>query len=193
MQSIEFNLQYLENALDELETYLLQSELFWPLSSSAGVRQEFPRLTIANVLLTLNELEAQENDMAPEQYGDASSLQTRWEALHTEWRSAVEMKSIEEMGARLNLWKAYIADLEENKGRQSSYDQEVTQRVRFALLRERIGDAAIPDELVELMQAVDSRALALTFPADFVWDERLQSIYPQEVYLFLYREPKPDN
>jgi hypothetical protein len=96
------------------------------------------------------------------------------------------------MGARLNLWKAYVADLEENKGRQSNYDQEVTQRVRFALLRERIGDAAIPDELVELMQAVDSRALVLTIPADFVWDGRLQSIYPREVYLFLYRRPKPD-
>lgn len=192
MQSIQFNLRFLENALDEMKTYLFQSELFWPLSSSAGVSGEFPRLTISNVLLTLNELEAQENDMSPEQYADASSLQTRWEALHTEWLTAVETKAIEEMGARLNLWKAYIADLEENKGRQSNYDQEVTQRVRFALLRERIGDAPISDELIDSMQAVDSRALAFTIPAEFVWDERLQPIYPPEEYPYLYRKPKPE-
>lgn len=190
MHSVDYNLTFLENALEEMETYLIQSELFWPLSTPRGLSPDFPRLTISNVLLTLNELEAQENDMPAAQQTRANRLQTKWEALHTKWRTAVETKAIEEMGARLNLWKAYVTDLEENKGRQANYEQEVTQRVRFALLGERIGDSVIPDELVELMQAVDSRALALTVPVEFVWDAALESIYPRDDYLFLYRKPK---
>jgi hypothetical protein len=193
MQSAEFNLHFLENALEEMETYLLQPELFWPLSSSAGVRQDFPRLTIANVLLTLNELEAQESELAPAQYSKATSLQTKWEVLHTKWLTAVETKAVEEMGARLNLWKAYITDLEENKGQQSNYDQEVTQRVRLALLRERIGDATVPDELIDMIRAVDRRGLALTVPSEFVWDSRLEPIYSPDDYIFLYRKPKQNH
>jgi hypothetical protein len=193
MQSVEFNLSFLENALDEMETYLLQDELFWPLSTSAGVRQGFPRLTIANLLLALNELEAQEAEIAPVLSSKSSSLQTRWEALHTKWRSAVESKASGEMGARLNLWKAYMVELEEKKGRQLNYAQEVTHRVRFALLHEHIGNASAPDDLIDLMQAVDSQALALTAPSEFVWDARLEPIYPREDYIFLYRTPKENN
>jgi hypothetical protein len=96
------------------------------------------------------------------------------------------------MGARLNLWKAYIADLEERKGQQANYDQEVTQRVRLALLRERIGDAAASDELINLIQTIDIRGLALTIPSEFVWDTRLEPIYPADKYIFLYRKPKLD-
>ncbi len=191
MHSTEYNLAFLENALEEMETYLLQTELFWPLSTPPDVNPDFPRLTISSVLLTLYELEALEGTIPAAQQTSATRLQTKWEALHTKWRTAVETKSIGEMRARLNLWKAYITDLEENKGRQANYDQEVTQRVRFALLREHIGDSVIPDELVELIQAVDSRALALTAPAEFVWDEPLRSVYLPEDFLFLYRKPKP--
>jgi hypothetical protein len=190
MHPVDYNLSFLETALEELEAYLLQSELFWPLSAPPGVSPDFPRLTISSILLTLNELEAVEEELPAAQKSRATALQTKWEALHTKWRTAVETKSIEEMRARLNLWKAYITDLEENKGRQANYDQEVTQRVRFALLRERVGASIAPDELIELMQAIDNRALALTAPAGFVWDEPLQVIYPQDDYLFLYREPK---
>ncbi|MGD2057723.1 MAG: hypothetical protein PVI04_03260 [Anaerolineales bacterium] len=189
MQSIEFNLDYLASALREMEDYLMQSELFWPLSSSTGIRQNFPRMTIANVLLTLNELEAQESELSPAQYSRASSLQAEWEALHTKWSSAVEKRAIEEMRARLNLWKAYVLDLEGSEGRKSNYDQEVKQRVRFTLLRERIGSSTIPDELIDEVQAVDQRALGLTTPSDFVWDEKLQPLYPAGDYSFLYRRP----
>jgi hypothetical protein len=189
MQSIDSNLNFLETSLEDMETYLLQDELFWPLSTPAGVSSTFPRLTIANVLLTLNELEAQEDEMAPTQYSKASSLQTQWEALHTKWLSAVITKSVEEMRARLNLWKAYITDLEEYDNRQWSYEQEVTQRVRYALLSERIGRTAVPEKLDDLMQSVDSHALSLTTPTEFVWDERLEPLYPQDRYIFLYRRP----
>lgn len=193
MHSVEFNLNYLENALNEMEDYLMQSELFWPLSNPTGIRQDFPRMTIANVLLTLNELEEQESEMSPTQNSKASSLQTEWEALHTKWNSAVEKKAIEEMRARLNLWKAYILDLEGSEGRKANYDQEVTQRVRFALLRERIGSSAVPDELIDEVNTVDQRALALTTPSAFAWDERLESVYPRSEYTFLYRRPRPTN
>jgi hypothetical protein len=190
MHPVEYNLTFLENSLEEMEAYLLQPELFWPLSTPLGVSPDFPRLTISSVLLTLNELEAVEDIIPAVQRSRANALQTKWEALHTKWRTAVETKSIEEMQSRLNLWKAYITDLEEGRGRQANYDQEVTQRVRFSLLRERVGESGLPEELLEPMQAVDNRALAVTTPTEFVWDEPLQSIYPQEDYLFLYRKPK---
>jgi hypothetical protein len=193
MQSIEFNLRFVETALGDMETYLLQDELFWPISTPAGINPLFPRLTIANVLLALNDLEAQEDEMAPAQYSEASSLQIQWEALHTKWLSAVETKSIGEMRARLNLWKAYITDLEEQDNRKWNYEQEVTQRVRYALLCERIGDTAVPDKLDDLMQTVDRRALSQTSTAEFVWDERLKPLYPPDKYIFLYRRPKAED
>jgi hypothetical protein len=191
MQSIEYNLSYLENCLEEMETYLLQPELFWPLSSPAGIRADFSRMTIANVLLTLNELEAQSGSSAAAEAVQVSRLQTRWETLHTKWRTAIETKSIIEMGARLNLWKAYILDLEEDKGRQSNYDQEVQNRVRFALLQNLVGTPTATEDLLESMRSVDQRALALTIPADFIWDKDLERLYTPDKYPYLYRKPKP--
>lgn len=191
MHTIEYNLSFLENSLEELETYLLQPELFWPLSSLTGIHPTFPRLTIGTVQLSFNELDVQEKRMTPAELNRTTQIKTRWKALHTKWRSAIVLKSIDEMGSRLNLWKAYILDLEEDKGRQLNYDQEVRQRVRFTLLLELVNDPALSDKLVEAVQAVDQRASTMTTPADFVWDEALQPLYPQEKYAFLYRKPKP--
>jgi hypothetical protein len=43
--------------------------------------------------------------------------------------------------------------------------------------------------LIDEVQAVDQRALGLTTPSDFVWDEKLQPLYPAGDYSFLYRRP----
>jgi hypothetical protein len=191
MHPPDYNLSYLENCLEDLQTYLLQAELFWPLATPAGAYPEFPRMTLANVLLAFNQVEAQEKQLQSTQRALAENLRIRWEALVAKWQVAVETKAIAEMGARLNLWSAYTLDLEEGRREAAYYRQEVRQRVRFELLLSLIEPATPPEPTLEQMQAVDQRMLALTVPASFIWDEALEPLYPRDGFAFLYRTPHP--
>lgn len=189
MQPPEYNLVFLETCLEELETYLLQAELFWPVTTPAGVRPPFQRMTIANILLAFNELEAQGDELELVGHSRSAKVSARWEALEVKWQVAIENKAIAEMGARLNLWSAFALDLEEGRGSGTNYAQEVRQRVRIELLRTLLHTTGLPEGLLARLETVDGRIQALTVPAEFVWDPALEPIYPPDRHPFLYRAP----
>ncbi len=161
--------RFLEEALPELQTYLLSDVLFYPLS------HPLPRLTVGGLLLAQRRLHA---------YEDASPLDLQFDTLRSKWRAAWEKKAAQEFEIRLTLWRNYLDDCREEETLLENYPREVRWRVMLALL-----SAELPAESSEL-SALDQR-LRNTFHAGaFIWDETLRSEFSQDDFWFLYGKLK---
>lgn len=189
MHAPDANLALVRVMLEEFETYLLSDELYWPLDPSSLKRPYVPRLTPGRLALTLDELDAQSEDMTPAQQVEIRKLNLQMESVLRKWSVALGRKAAREMHSRFNLWKAYIQDLAEKADRAHNYTNEVQQRVifeRIAGWAEREPEA---ERSIQAIQSIDATLRSFFKPGDFIWDARLQSCYPQEQYWFLYGMP----
>jgi len=184
--SLPEQLDLLSTQLDEIKPYLLSPELFWPLGSALGGNT---RLTLGNMLLNLQGLQARQGELAPAQQTRLQRLEANWDAYQVKWGSAIAKKALRELGARLNLWRGYLTDLAEGLGNRLHYASEVRNRVLFELL---IPLGAPQDEVESLHAAMDSldrRFRSASTAASFVWDPAYEAGFPAERFEMLYREP----
>ena len=117
MQSIQYNLSLLDRMLEELEAYLLSSVIYWPLSTKGTRLSRAPRLTLGGLYLTLDELASRESEMTRNEVSHYDKLSRILERLSTKWQAGIEQKALQELNSRVNLWKAFIQDLEEDPKR----------------------------------------------------------------------------
>ncbi len=194
MQTADYNLDLLEAMLDEIEEFLLSADIFWPLAKrSKPDLPPYPRLSTGGLLMTEDESLAQEAEMSPDQKVRHANLQHQWELTLHKWRSAVGRKSEREMGMRLNLWRAYLSDLEEGSASHFDYHREVRNRVQFARLQTIAIGSSETLKMGKTIRSLDARLLNLTIPSEFIWDDRLREIYPEGNFGFLYRQPRENS
>ncbi len=183
------NLAFVRAMLGEFEAYLLSDELYWPLDSSSLKLPFPPRLTPGRLALTLDELEAQSEDMTPAQRAECRKLNIQAESIQRKWSAALGRKAAWEMHSRLNLWKAYINDMVENADRADNYAYEVQQRVIFERNTEWAEREPEAEQSLQAIRSVDAALRSFFKAGDFIWDARLRSCYPRERYWFLYGVP----
>jgi hypothetical protein len=190
MHPHEYNLKLASFMLEEMEDYLLSSEVFWPLSKRPLTGPPLPRLTLGGLLLTLDELNAQEKDMSPSQVADHYKLGLQMEKVRTKWAVGLERKAAQELRNRLNLWRAYLTDIEERIDTPENYVHEVRYRVMFEYLADLAArQPEIKSQMVE-MRSLDLRLRTIFAPGAFVWDPRLEDIYPRDTFWYLYGLPR---
>jgi hypothetical protein len=111
--------------------------------------------------------------------------------VRVKWTVGLERKAAQELRSRLNLWRAYLFDIEERVDTTENYPHEVRNRVMF----EHLADLSIrqPDTKLQVdeMRNLDTRLRSFFAPGEFVWDARLEGIYPQNTFWFLYGLPRP--
>jgi len=190
MHPAEHSLGLAEAMTEELEDYLLSAELFWPLQRRAGSGEPpYPKLSLGSLFLTLDELEASESDLAPALAARLRSLRSRVEALRSKWAAAIQRKAAQELKSRVNLWRAYLTDLEESPRAAELFPQEARQRVMAARLEAASGDLPEGASSRRALQEVDSRLRQRFNPGAFIWDRRLARVYPASEFWFLYGTP----
>jgi hypothetical protein len=191
MHPHEYNLNLASFMIEEIEDYILSSELFWPLSKRSPTGSPFPRLTLGGLMLTLNELKAQEKDLPPSHRAAYDKLLLQMERVRVKWTVGLERKAAQELRSRLNLWRAYLYDIEERVDTAENYPYEVRYRVMF----EHLADLSIrqpeTEPHVDEMRSLDTRLRSIFVPGTFVWDARLENIYPQTTFWYLYGLPRP--
>lgn len=193
MRPTETNLHYLEAMTDELEPYILGSELFWPLSHKRrSDRPPLPRMTIGNLLTAIRQLEAVREELSPARAAKLQSLTAAWERTHQKWPVGIERKALVEMRSRLNLWRAYLSDFEQQGDRAGVYSHEVRNRVKFDLLADLIGEREETEPLVQAMQSSDGQLRGIFSPGEFQWNPTLKKPYPKQKYWYLYGVPQSD-
>ena len=180
------HLDLLANQLDELKPYLLSPELFWPLG---GRISETPRLTLGNLLYNLRAIQAHESQLEPALQARFSQLRTSWDGSQSKWLAAISKKALQELSARLNLWRGYLGDLSEGLGNRLDYKTEVRNRVLFELLVPFAGQDEPFNELVASMRDLDALFASMSVSSPFVWDDAYSDAFPQAQFGMLYRHP----
>lgn len=174
--------------LENLEAYLISREIFWPLGDSVAGRL-LPRMTFGNLLLTIDQLTAQNPAMTSAQSTSFQRHTRYFDQFRTRRPAAIEKKALQEAGARLNLWKAYVADLREGQASGEHYAHEVRNRVMLARLSELSGSSQEYEDYLASAAPIDAALRALFAPGEFCWDGRLEAIYPPSTFWFLYGSP----
>ena len=140
--------------------------------------------------MTQDESQAQEDEMNSDQKARHAQLQSQWERILNKWRSALGRKSEREMGMRLNLWRAYLSDLEEGNASHFDYHRETRNRVLFTRLRTLTAGSSKTLKMEKMILSLDARLLNLTIASDFIWDDRLRETCPEGNFGVLYRQPR---
>jgi hypothetical protein len=192
MRSIGYNFDLLEIMLEDFEAYILSSAVFWPLSSKGKKvkTSALPRLTLGGLFLTLDELASQKPEMDRHQDMAYRKLLRKLDRLTSKWQVAIEKKAQQELKSRVNLWKAFLGDLEEDLEHIEEYPREVRTRIMIShLINLSRSKHQIEDQL-QIVHAIDMRMEAYVRPDSFLLDEQLKESYPQEDFPFLYRSPR---
>lgn len=179
-------LSSLNEMLAELEPYLLSPTLFWPIKSrDSGIPQD--RLTLGNLLLCLDQLSAIRDSWDLQTEVGFRKSELLWEHEQEKWKSSIRKKASQEIGSRLNLWRAYVMDLDDGQAANFDYHHEVRNRVIIERLLEFISDR---ETWEKDLNSVDRLLQSLVVQSEFVWTEHLQPMYPSQAYWFLYRIPR---
>jgi hypothetical protein len=183
MWDAEAALKFLEDAVEEIETYLLSTDVIWARSG---------RLSLSVGLIALNQrwlgttLEAEDQ-------ARLHAAEAELAIVGNKWRVAWERKATAELRSRLNLWRGYLSDLEGRPGLGSSYPQEVRNRAIAVDLLDAAGNQPEIKTLAASLDAIDSRLRESFHPGKFVWEKAPESAFPEEPFWFLYGRPQSRN
>ena len=180
MWEVEVSLKSLEDAAEEIETYLLSKDVIRAQSGR-------PSLSIGLVALDLRWLGPTVED---QDRARLEAVESNLATVRDKWRVAWERKATAELRSRLNLWRGYLADLEGRPGLGSSYPQEVRNRAIAVDLVDAAGNQNEIKTLVASLDAIDSRLRDRFQPGKFVWEQAPESAFPAETFWFLYGRPK---
>lgn len=161
---------FLEQALPQLQEYLLSDELYWALGG------DLPRLTPGNLLLALARLEAV--NPAP-----ALAYRRQLETLQVQWASAWMKKVARETANRLRLWSQALEERNHAEGQSRAvYAADVRGRVILQLLLKENPNAPEGAALAELDQLLRARLVS----GDFVWEDVYRPAFAPDEFWFLY-------
>ena len=184
MPSPEYDLRYLKAGIEQLESYLLSSDVYWSIGTRAPAGETpYPQLTLGGLLLA--RLRAQSSIKTSTQQVEFEELSRRLNDLRTRWRVAWEGKASKEFHARLNLWKNFLEEYRANPETQyDRYKYEVTRRVMLHLLGAETEN--IPQAQRDLLASLDLLLHTIFVSGEFIWDVSLTASFPQEQYWYLY-------
>lgn len=196
--NLERDLQILEAMAAQLDPYLIEEELMWPLAGP--VKGGMPRLTVGGFLLREYRLTGLRDtlDFSAQQRLHAALTQGR--AALAAWPIHTGQKMLREAEMRLHLLDQFLRDCQDESGARACYENwriEAEQRTilhhLFAALDSQPG--LDPDPLA-VMQAtlrrVDSglRGYALAEGTrQFLWESDLARLYPPDVFWWLWIAP----
>lgn len=178
MPTLEYDLNYLQAGIPELQAYLLSNEIYWPLglSTPAGERP-YPRMTLGWLMLSLTRAERRNSSrVAP--------LRQQFETTRAQWLTAWRKKATQEFSSRLKLWTNFLNEYRDDKINANQYAYEIQRRVILHLLLQETD--AVPQAEHDLLQSLDSFLRAVLEPGAFLWEPDLVPAFPQESCWYLY-------
>jgi len=184
MSSAEYDLGYLDAAIELLESYLLSKEIYWKLNASSPPGEPgYPTLTLGALLLS--EARIQARRLTSSQNQQRLALEKEIDRMRMKWRTAWGNKAREEFRSRLELWTNFLEEFRHDpQGNYDRYRYEVSRRVMLQLLEGEAID--IPISQQQMLTGLDRILAGLMVPGDFIWDEQLAVGFPPDRYPYLY-------
>jgi len=200
VSKVEYDLRYLKAGVEELEQYLLSSQLYWPVHVVTPTGETpYPRLTPGELLLAREKLRAHSLDFlstSPGYNNEVTSpvqakidrLEGDFEVIRSKWRGNWGKKAAQDFSSRLALWRNFLGDYRKVPDDQAPfYAYEVRTRVIMQLLEpEAVG---IPAAELDMRTGLDTLLRAILVPGEFIWEAALEAGFPKADYWYLYAQP----
>ena len=195
MSKVEYDLRYLKAGVEELEQYLLSSQLYWPVHVVTPTGETpYLRLTPGELLLAREKLRA--HSLSPGYNDEVTSpvqakidrLEGDFEVIRSKWRGNWGKKAAQDFSSRLALWRNFLGDYRKVPDDQAPfYAYEVRTRVILQLLEpEAVG---IPAAELDMRTGLDTLLRAILVPGEFIWEAALEAGFPKADYWYLYAQP----
>jgi hypothetical protein len=186
MKSFEYDLCFTQACLEELESYLLSDEVFWPISATPPAGSpDFPRLTLGSLLLSECRLKAYPQDQA--QSVQVQGVLADIELIRAKWRVMWEKKAVRSYTVRLRMWNEFLDEYrsspQENADR---YAYEVRLRVMLELLK--LEGGGLQQVEMEMLGGLDRYLKSVLKVGRFVWEAEVQGGFHEGIYWYLYGE-----
>ena len=184
MSSLEYELRFINAGIEQLESYLLSTQLYWPIGiSPPSGYPPYPPLTIGNLLLADRKAQALARENAHR--NNLQKSENELKTIASQWGLKWENKCVREFQARLTLWGNYLQEYRENPGNNyDRYNYEVSRRVILELLLTAHG--AITQSNLELLTTLDAVLYELLNKGEFIWENDLAVLFPRADFWFLY-------
>jgi hypothetical protein len=186
MTSPDHEMRYLQACIEEIEQYLLSTEVYWHIGilASPGERP-FPQLTLGSLMLTRMRARALAPTMNATQRAQLAHLEEAISSARARWRTNWGMKAANEFHARLLLWRDFLEEYRTNPEENSNrYAYEVQRRVQLHILS---WDATqLPQAEFDLLSGLDLLLHAVFIPGEFIWETNLAVSFPPENFWYLY-------
>jgi hypothetical protein len=195
VSKVEYDLRYLKAGVEELEQYLLSSQLYWPVHVVTPTGETpYLRLTPGELLLAREKLRA--HSLSPGDNDEVTSpvqakidrLEGDFEVIRSKWRGNWGKKAAQDFSSRLALWRNFLGDYRKVPDDQAPfYAYEVRTRVILQLLEpEAVG---IPAAELDMRTGLDTLLRAILVPGEFIWEAALEAGFPKADYWYLYAQP----
>jgi|UniRef100_A0A7C1JZ71 hypothetical protein len=185
----EIDLAVLEAEVAELEEYIVKGDIYRTLRvpTPAGVRMV--QMSAGDLLTRLYRLEQERDLLTPEQQTRVNELGKQARATIYSLRTRFHELLKREIKARLDSLNWFLDDvIGDRKRARTEYPFEIRNRQRIELMVEELAEDLTP-ELKNQISRIDDRIRLIVQPAGFIWDKRLEPVFPRERFWYLYVSP----
>ena len=188
-EELEVELEIAEAMTGELEDYIIGDDLYRTVivrTSSGDMRLN---MSGGDLLARLGRLQGEREALSADEQKRLDMIRQNSDATIYSLNSRFMQRLNWELKARLDSLRWFMAECDEDGAKcRAEYPFEMRNRQRIEEIVKRLGDQAAPALLASLNQ-VDQRITNHTRPTDFIWDRRLEKVYPPQPYWYLYRRP----
>ena len=190
----ERDLQILEGMADQVRTYLIEDELFWPIPGR--LRGGMPRLTLGGYLLRRHRLTALRGSLSADQQARLDAALAVFDAALSEWSVHATRKMLREWDVRINLLTQFLKDCEREDA-SSCLDGWPNQAKVRTIVHHLAGALEAAGALETSHKAdvrrIDNGLRRFLLSGDdqqFLWSPDLAPVYPRDAYWWLWVVPQ---
>lgn len=185
----EEDLAVVREMANEMQDYLLGEDVYRTLVVTTNQGEERVQSSCGDLLARLHRLDSENHRLTQAQRDELTAIKRRISAGTGPMRARYSGLIQREIRARVNSLKWYLDDCQEDtRACRVQYPFEIRNRQRVAELLKALDDET-PNDIRAEVEAVDRRLREATAGAAFVWDKRVQDVYPKEEYWYLYALP----
>lgn len=178
-----------EAMAQELEDYLVKDDLYRTIIVNLPRGDQKLQVTGGDLLTRLHRLKAVREELSPDLQARLDAVETSARETIYSLRSRFHDRLRREMKARLDSLKWFLDDCTAEPNRcRAEFPFEMRNRQRIEEILKEVGDTLSP-ELQTQLQGIDHRIRIVTRASDFIWDKRLQPVFPPQPYWYLYVRP----
>lgn len=173
----------------ELEEYIIGNELYRTITVTLPSGDQLLQMTGADLLTRLYRLNGERDQLSTAEQQELDRVTAAVTQTIYSLRTRFHRRLIREIKARLDSLKWFLDDCGADMQRahiEFPFEMRNRQRIEEAL--KELGEE-LPEEIRRYLRRVDDRIRLVATGSPFLWDNRLQPLFPAERYWYLYRRP----